>query len=207
MKKTILFVAVSFFSIGAFMLLNAQDAASDAPETALSEEATAEDVSETKEEKKLIGIRTDAIVAQKLEKDGDEVTVAPVASIFAESGQYFVLAKGAESDIDFQQREVKLGKTNGAVVEITEGLFPGDEVITVATNQLKFPAFDDEFAAGACGPNGCPVDAKGNKGNCSIDGECEFTFEAEELFSTEEDVIYGSGPVYGYGPGGFCPPY
>lgn len=191
------------------MLLNAQDADSNVSENdpAPAEENASEETTEPEKEKEFVGIRTDEIVAKKFEKDGEEVTVAPVASIFAESDKYFVLAKGAESDIDFQQREVKLGKTNGYLVEITEGLFPGDEVITVSTNQLKYPTFDDGFAADACGPDGCPIDAKGKKGNCSIDGECEFTFEAEELFSTEEEVIYGPGPYFGGGPGNFCPPY
>lgn len=225
MKKTSLLIAATFLSVGTFVYVQAQDIDPKAPEPQASEESQSveETGSDSNEGKKLAGIRTDEIVSRKFDKKGEEVTVAPIGSIFTESGKYFVLAKGAESDIDFQQREVKVGITDGTFVEITEGLFPGDEVITVAVNQLKFPAFDEDCNTGVCGPEGCPIDAKGKNGNCGpngcpIDakgkrgscdpkGDCGYTVPADELFSSDFEEDFGPGPVFGYGPGSFCPPY
>jgi len=209
MKANHLTLAVSALALGTFSFATAQE---EVPEQATQEQATAAETAPAAAVK-IPAILTKVVESKKLSGQEEEATVAPIAAVFTDDSKYFVLAKGAESDINFTQLEVEVGKTDGHLVEIKAGLAPGDEVIVVSLDQLKFPTFGDgDAAAGACGPAGCPTTggAKVTGANCPTDGACDLTIPVGEFFSESFDQgydngpgFYGSGPAYGpgFGPG------
>ncbi|MDF1657442.1 MAG: hypothetical protein P1U58_07510 [Verrucomicrobiales bacterium] len=161
MKTTLILAVITILSLGTLAIVRAQDV-----EAKSAVEPQAAPVETTESPTPVSGIRTDVVVEQKLLGGTEMVTAIPVASVFAEGDHFFVLAKGAESDIDFRETEVTLGNTDGLNVEIKTGLFPGDEVLTVSVGQLRFPAFDDGPAA-VCGVGGCTTSS------CDLEtGEC-----------------------------------
>lgn len=171
-----------------------------APETAEPAAAETAPTKARRSDPSLPGIRTKAIATRK--SGGREIVVAPLGSIFTVEEKFFVLAMGAESNIDFQQREVRLGRTDGIVVEVTAGLQPGDEVLTVSSQQLRFPDFDAGLA-GNCGPNACPPGIANG----------DLFIPASDFFAGDVIVDFGPGPgmappapFFGGGPG-FCPDY
>lgn len=220
MKANHLAIAVTILTVGSLGF--AQDQVEAAPPEAdaqVQEAAPVQEVAPVQEAApveaqaateaapaKIPAILTQVIEAKKLSGKEEEVTVAPLAAVFTDDGKYFVLAKGAESDVDFSQLEVEVGNTDGQIVEIKAGLAPGDEVIVVSLDQLKFPTFGDGKAGAACGPAGCPTNGVTTTGAaCPTDGTCNLSIPAGEFFTEVFDEGYGPGPGHGpvfYGGGG-----
>ena len=149
--KTLLLSSISLLALGTVALVFSQDdkSPSTPPETSAAIEATDVAGETTAPASLPPAIRTDAVIERTLGNDDRPVVTVPVASVFVEEETFFVLAKGAESDIDFRQVQVTLGKTDGLFAEVTEGLSVGDEVVTVTMLQVRAPAFGDEDF-GAC---------------------------------------------------------
>lgn len=253
MKTSLLAFLVTVLSLGTLALIHAQnspdemvppasaspstgpatpsdDAGLKAPE---SETVAGDDAASQASD--LPGIRTEMVLSRAGEDD-DILAVAPLGSIFKDGDRFFVLAKSAESDADFRQREVELGMSDGQVIEITEGLEVGEKVIVVSVNQLRFPSFaadSDPCGPGACsvenssekcgpdgctlkssqcGSDGCRIDAAPGKGCCPTQGTGRLEISAKELFDDHFAAPAPMGlPPVGMVPvpldGGFCAPY
>ncbi len=160
---------------------------------------------------KIPAILTKVVESKKLSGQDAEVTAVPIAAVFNEEGKFFVLAKGAESDVNFTQLEVEVGKTDGTFVEITAGLAPGDEVIVVSSAQVKAPVVAEvgqaqaptvSEAGQAYGVRGCPTNT-----DCEIPVHGNF-YGGREYYD-EPVGFYGGGSYRGgggfnRGGGSFC---
>jgi len=71
-----------------------------------------------------------AIVAARVE----DATVAPLGGITVEGGSAFAFVEAAEGV--YQKKDLALGLRMGGVVEVRDGLFPGDKVVTDGKHQL-----------------------------------------------------------------------
>ncbi len=68
-----------------------------------------------------------------------DVLTIPHKSVLGNNGEYFIYVK---NNSGFEKRYVKLGAKFGKRVEITEGLIPNEEVVTVGNYQLQFTQTD-----------------------------------------------------------------
>jgi|GEM_PF-1690924 len=243
MSKRPLLIATATLTLAAFSYVVAQEIQPKAgapvgqPEPAVVESEETPEAApagvpadgETAPAAAIPGIRTEAI-ARRTVSGGEESAVAiPLGAVFVDEDRFFVLARGAESEFDFRQLEVELGQTDGQFAEVTNGLVEGDEVIVVAVDQLRFPA----FPVLDCGTGECAVDGACEEGKCDLTGKCEegaceltganpkcgpagcptgfegdrgFSIPAKEFFS-DEPIAAGPGPVPFGGPVPFCPPF
>lgn len=179
MKTTLILTVITILSLGALALVRAQD---NDPQIDLKVGPPEADPVEAITAPS--GIRTHVATELKLLGGNREVTAIPVASVFATDENFFVLARNAETGFGFAETQVTLGNTDGILVEVTDGILPGDEVVTVSVHQLRFPAFDSanaEFCGvGGCGPSTCDpvtgfcsVEEKGDTVTCKSGDTCE----------------------------------
>lgn len=65
------------------------------------------------------------------------VVAAPVESLLGESGNFFVFL---DRGLDYAGQPIGLGRRDNRYVEVTQGLFPGDRVVTQGGYQIQFAA-------------------------------------------------------------------
>ncbi|MEM1443352.1 MAG: efflux RND transporter periplasmic adaptor subunit [Verrucomicrobiota bacterium] len=189
MKTTLILTVITILSLGTLALLRAQD-----NEPQIDLEVGPPEAETTEVTVAPAGIRTNVATQLTLLGGTKEVTAIPVASVFAQDDRFFVLARSAKGGFGFAETEVTLGNTDGILVEVTEGIFPGDEVVTVSVHQLRFPAFEDSNGA-FCGVGGCGESACDSAtGTCSIEktsaAKCDTTGvckEGETCSTTSSD--------------------
>ncbi len=173
MKTTLILAVTAALSLGTLALVRAQDETKEVVEPKNANETTSV----------VSGIRTDLAVEQKLMGGNAEVTAIPVASVFAEGDEFFVLTRDTESSGGFRETVVTLGNTDGFNVEVKTGLLPGDEVITISASQLRFPAFDEDLFT-VCGTGACETTCDPVSGACLVacgDGDaCEVGAKCEK---------------------------
>lgn len=73
-------------------------------------------------------------LAVEISSPADVLTV-PMKAVLGESGEQFVFVRNGN---EFERRSVKLGMRYGNDVEVLEGVFPDEDVVTVGNYQLQF---------------------------------------------------------------------
>lgn len=235
MKKALLLSSITVLTIGTIALVVGQDPpASEVPDKVPEIQSTDSEEAVKPAARPAVGIRSDDVILKQLPGSDDPAITIPVASVFAEGDSYFVLVSDADFRDDFRQVEVSLGRTDGNLVEVSDGLSAGDRVLTVTMSQLRFPAFGDEVFAkngescarpcegDSCKASGKICDSKGckpsqekckNDTQCTRASACERTCETPTSFgftlSAREffDSAFcdAPGPVMMAAPGFFAP--
>lgn len=78
-----------------------------------------------------------------------DVVAAPLTSLLGEAGNYFVFLDRGR---DYLGQPIGLGRRDKHYVEVTQGLFPGDRVVTQGGYQIQFAAAADPSEEAAPGP-------------------------------------------------------
>ncbi len=68
----------------------------------------------------------------------DTAVAIPLGAVLGDSGNIFVFVQSDTSDVEFQRRSVVTGIKDDRFIEIVEGVFPGDKVVTVGNYQLQY---------------------------------------------------------------------
>lgn len=76
----------------------------------------------------------------------ENVISVPVSALMEQEGTYYVYVR--KGDEEFLKREVKIGETDGARVEILSGLNVGDKVVTNGAYQIKLASLSGEIPEG-----------------------------------------------------------
>ena len=76
----------------------------------------------------------------------EEVLAVPKRAILGELGNYFAFVRDGNT---FERRTVVLGLRSGDLVEVLEGIFPTDQVVTQGNYQLQYATGTPKPAAGA----------------------------------------------------------
>ncbi|HEV3409642.1 MAG TPA: efflux RND transporter periplasmic adaptor subunit [Chthoniobacterales bacterium] len=83
--------------------------------------------------------------------EAQELLAVPERAVLGDLGNLFVFVRDGNT---FERRNVVLGIRSGEMVEITEGVLPGDQVVTQGHYQLQFAAGDTKKAAAAADEHG-----------------------------------------------------
>ena len=81
----------------------------------------------------------------------EEAMAVPERAVLGELGNLFVFVREGNT---FERRNVVLGIRSGELVEVTEGVLPGDQVVTQGNYQLQFAAGDTKKTAAAVDEHG-----------------------------------------------------
>jgi hypothetical protein len=58
--------------------------------------------------------------------------------VLGEAGHYFVFVQSDKEELTYLRRNVVIGSKDDQFVEIIEGVFPGDKVVTEGNYQLQY---------------------------------------------------------------------
>lgn len=72
--------------------------------------------------------------------EADTSVSIPKSAVLGESGNYFVFVQSDEDEHTFERHAVVTGIQDDKFIEIIEGVFPGDKVVTVGNYQLQYVA-------------------------------------------------------------------
>lgn len=75
-------------------------------------------------------------------------TVVPRGAVQWEGCSHVVFVRGPQSELEFTPRRVKLGLTQGEVVQVLDGLKPGETVVLMGSHVLKTELFKDRLGEG-----------------------------------------------------------
>lgn len=81
----------------------------------------------------------------------DEVVAIPHSAVLGEAGNLFAFVQTDKDGLVYERRPVVTGIKDDQYVEITEGIFEGDKVVTLGNYQLQYVASKPKPAAGAEG--------------------------------------------------------
>ncbi len=70
--------------------------------------------------------------------EADTVIAVPRSAVLGEAGELFVFVQSDENDLEYERRAVVIGMKDDRFIEINEGVFPGDKVVTVGNYQLQY---------------------------------------------------------------------
>ncbi len=70
----------------------------------------------------------------------DDVIAVPLSAVLGDLGNFFVFVQSDTNDLEFQRRNVVTGIRDDRFVEIVEGVFPADKVVTTGNYQLQYVA-------------------------------------------------------------------
>ena len=68
----------------------------------------------------------------------ESVIAVPKSSVLGEAGNYFVFIQNDTEPLNFERRAIVTGINDDQFIEIAEGVFPGDKVVTVGNYQLQY---------------------------------------------------------------------
>ena len=68
----------------------------------------------------------------------DSVIAIPHRAVLGEAGNYFVFVQSDTDPLVFERRAVVTGIKDDQLIEISEGVFPGDKVVTTGNYQLQY---------------------------------------------------------------------
>ena len=83
--------------------------------------------------------------------EAQEVVAVPERAVLGDLGNLFVFVRDGNT---FERRNVVLGIRSGEMIELTEGVLPGDQVVIQGQYQLQFAAGDAKKAATAADEHG-----------------------------------------------------
>ena len=70
--------------------------------------------------------------------EADSVVAVPPSAVLGESGNLFVFVQSDTNELVYEKRAVVTGMKDDRFVEIVEGVFPSDKVVTVGNYQLQY---------------------------------------------------------------------
>jgi len=85
--------------------------------------------------------------------EADSVTAVPHSAVLGDAGNLFVFVQDDDAGLVYERRPVVTGMSDDRYVELIEGVFPGDKVVTLGNYQLQYvttrkPAAKGEASAG-----------------------------------------------------------
>jgi Cu(I)/Ag(I) efflux system membrane fusion protein len=83
--------------------------------------------------------------------EADEVVAIPHSAVLGEAGNLFAFVQIDKEGLIYERRPVVTGIKDDQYVEITEGIFDGDKVVTLGNYQLQYVTSKPKAAAGAEG--------------------------------------------------------
>ncbi len=72
--------------------------------------------------------------------EADSVIGVPHSAILGEAGNLFAFVQADEQGLTYERRPVVVGTKDDRYVEIIEGIYPGDKVVTLGNYQLQYVA-------------------------------------------------------------------
>lgn len=82
----------------------------------------------------------------------DAVITVPLRAILGEAGNLFAFVQSDTDELVFERRQVVTGLRDDRYSEVSEGIFPGDKVVTVGNYQLQYVTTRKKPAAVAAKP-------------------------------------------------------
>ncbi len=70
--------------------------------------------------------------------EADSVVAVPPSAVLGEAGNLFVFVQSDTNELVFEKRTVVTGMKDDRFVEIVEGVFPSDKIVTVGNYQLQY---------------------------------------------------------------------
>ncbi len=70
--------------------------------------------------------------------EADSAVAIPISAILGDSGNLFAFVQSDSDELVFERRAVVTGIKDDRYVEIVEGIFPSDKVVTVGNYQLQY---------------------------------------------------------------------
>lgn len=83
--------------------------------------------------------------------EADEVVAIPHSAVLGEAGNLFAFVQNDKDGLVYERRPVVTGIKDDQYIEITEGIFDGDKVVTLGNYQLQYVTTRAKPAAGAEG--------------------------------------------------------
>jgi hypothetical protein len=83
--------------------------------------------------------------------EAQEALAVPDRAVLGDVGNLFVFVRDGNT---FERRNVVLGIRSGEMIEITEGVLPGEQVVTQGHYQLQFATADAKKTAAAADEHG-----------------------------------------------------
>lgn len=77
----------------------------------------------------------------------DAVITVPLRAILGEAGNLFSFVQSDTDELVFERRQVVTGLRDDRYMEVSEGIFPGDKVVTVGNYQLQYVTTRKKSAA------------------------------------------------------------
>ncbi len=87
--------------------------------------------------------------------EADSVVAVSPSAVLGEAGNLFVFVQSDTNELVFEKRAVVTGMKDDRFVEIVEGVFPSDKIVTVGNYQLQYVAA--KAAAKPAGTNATPA--------------------------------------------------
>jgi multidrug efflux pump subunit AcrA (membrane-fusion protein) len=78
----------------------------------------------------------------------DSVIAVPHSAVLGDAGNLFAFVQADDKGLSYERRPVVVGMKDDRFVEIIEGIFPGDKVVTLGNYQLQYVAPKKPPAAG-----------------------------------------------------------
>lgn len=72
--------------------------------------------------------------------EADSVIAVPHSAILGEAGNLFAFVQSDDKGLTYERRPVVVGTKDDRYVEIIEGIYPGDKVVTLGNYQLQYVA-------------------------------------------------------------------
>ena len=92
----------------------------------------------------------------------DSVVAIPHSAVLGEAGNLFVFVQSDDAGLVYEKRAVVTGIKDDRYVEIIEGIFPSDKVVTLGNYQLQYVTTKPKPKPAALGEAGEHRDAAGN---------------------------------------------
>lgn len=70
--------------------------------------------------------------------EAESVIAIPQSAVLGEAGNYFAYVQSDTDELVFERRALVLGMKDDRYVEISEGIFPSDKVVTLGNYQLQY---------------------------------------------------------------------
>ncbi len=70
--------------------------------------------------------------------EADSVVAVPHSAVLGEAGNYFIFVQSEANELVFERRSVVTGMKDDRYIEIIEGVYPSDKVVTLGNYQLQY---------------------------------------------------------------------
>ncbi len=85
-------------------------------------------------------------------EEADSVVAVPLSAVLGEAGNLFVFAQNDNDGLVYEKRPVVTGVKDDQFVEIIEGVFPSDKVVTLGNYQLQYVTSKKPVAKAGAAP-------------------------------------------------------